>query len=125
MSHSAQLVGTSKNPIPHIPRPPLPTRQSSDEQAPIAQRHQVGPLRRCCAQAKIDTLGDPLQVIDELLLRGDARRGGRPAYPSAVMVRILILKYLYNLSDGQMEYQLLDRMSYQRFCLLTDSANDP
>ena len=87
---------------------------------------------------KIETLGDPLQVIalhidfdyltqviDELLPRGDASRGGRPPYPTAVMVRILILKHLYNLSDEQMEYQLLDRMSYQRFCLLADSANIP
>lgn len=41
------------------------------------------------------------------------------------MVRILILKYLYNLSDEQMEYQLLDRMSYQRFCLLINRANVP
>lgn len=87
---------------------------------------------------KIETLGDPLQVIarhidfdhltqviDQLLSRGGARRGGRPPYPTAVMVRILILKYLYNLSDEQMEYQLLDRMSYQSFCLLVDSANVP
>ena len=87
---------------------------------------------------KIETLGDPLQVIarhidfddltrviDQLLPRGDAAKGGRPPYPTAVMVRILILKYLYKLSDEQMEYQLLDRMSYQRFCLLADSANVP
>lgn len=87
---------------------------------------------------KIETLGDPLQtiarhidfdhltqVIDQLLPRGDATKGGRPPYPTAVMVRILILKYLYKLSDEQMEYQLLDRMSYQRFCLLADSANVP
>ena len=87
---------------------------------------------------KIETLGDPLQVIarhidfehltqviDALLLRGDTIKGGRPPYPSAVMVRILILKYLYNLGDEQMEYQLLDLMSYQRFCLVQDSANIP
>ena len=87
---------------------------------------------------KIESLGDLLQVIarhidfdhltqviDQLLPRGAARRGRRPAYPTAVMVRILILKCLYNLSDEQMEYQLLDRMSYQRFCLLADSVNDP
>lgn len=41
------------------------------------------------------------------------------------MVRILILKYVYNLSCEQMEYQLLNSMSYQRFCLLADSANIP
>lgn len=41
------------------------------------------------------------------------------------MVRILVLKRLYNLSDEQMEYQLLDRMSYQRFCGLAQATNIP
>ena len=87
---------------------------------------------------KIEALGDPLQritrhidfeqlaqVIDDLLPRGDSCKGGRPPYPTAVMVRVLVLKYLNNLSDEQLEYQLLDRMSYQRFCLLADSATIP
>ena len=89
-------------------------------------------------QRKIEALGDPLQVIakhidfdhlagviDGLCPRADARKGGRPPYPTAVMVRILVLKYLNDLSDEQVEYQLLDRMSFQRFCLLSDSANVP
>lgn len=87
---------------------------------------------------KIEALGDPLQIIsrhidfthlagfiDELFPRKSANKGGRPAYPSEVMVRILVLKHLHNHSDEQMEFQLLDRMSYQRFCLLSDSANVP
>lgn len=41
------------------------------------------------------------------------------------MVRVLVLKRLYNLSDEQMEYQLLDHMSYQRICLLLDAMNIP
>jgi IS5 family transposase len=41
------------------------------------------------------------------------------------MIRILVLKRLYNLSDEQMECQLLDRMSDQRFCGLADSASIP
>jgi IS5 family transposase len=41
------------------------------------------------------------------------------------MVRILVLKRLYNLSDEQMEYQLLDRMSYKRFCGLSNATNVP
>jgi IS5 family transposase len=41
------------------------------------------------------------------------------------MVRILILKRLYNLSDEQMEYQLLDRMSYKRFCGLENASTIP
>lgn len=88
--------------------------------------------------AKLDALGDPLQpiarhidfehlrsVTDALLPRGDGRKGGRPPYPSEVMLRILVVKYLNGLSDEQMEFQLLDRMSYRRFCLLADSANVP
>lgn len=41
------------------------------------------------------------------------------------MVRTLVLKHLYKLSDEQTEYQLLDRMSYQCFCLLEGSATIP
>ena len=89
-------------------------------------------------QHKRDEVGDPLQVIarhidfgalaglvDALIERGDGRKGGRPAYPTEVMVRILVLKRLYNLSDEQMEYQLLDRMSYKRFCGLANATNIP
>lgn len=56
-------------------------------------------------QRKIEALGDPLQVIakhidfdhlagviDGLCPRADTRKGGRPPYPTAVMVRILVLK---------------------------------
>lgn len=89
-------------------------------------------------QHKRDEVGDPLQVIarhidfgelarlvDALIARSDGRKGGRPSYPTEVMVRILVLKRLYNLSHEQMEYQLLDRASYQRFCLLQDAMNVP
>ena len=77
---------------------------------------------------KIDQLGDPLHDIESYIdfsalasevdlvaPRPVSARGGRPPYPTETMVRILVLKKLYNLSDEQMEYQLLDRMSYQRF----------
>jgi len=87
---------------------------------------------------KIDHLGDPLAAIesqidfavladevDRVAPRPASAQGGRPPFPTEAMVRILILKRLYNLSDEQMEYQLLDRMSYQRFCGLTDALNIP
>jgi IS5 family transposase len=41
------------------------------------------------------------------------------------MVRILVLKRLDNLSDEQMEYQLLDRMSHKRLCGLANATNIP
>lgn len=87
---------------------------------------------------KIDRLGDPLTEIeshldfgalaaevDRVVPRPVSVQGGRPPFPTETMVRILVLKRLYNLSDEQMEYQLLDRMSYQRFCGLTQATNIP
>ena len=41
------------------------------------------------------------------------------------MVRILRLQQLFNLSDEQMEFQLLDRMSFLRFTRLIDSSQIP
>ena len=87
---------------------------------------------------KIDSLGDPLADIeshidfvalaaevDEVAPRPASAQGGRPPYPTETMVRILVLKRLYNLSDEQMEYQLLDRMSYKRFCGLVNATHVP
>ena len=87
---------------------------------------------------KIDTLGDPLAEIgsyvdfaalaaevDAVAPRPASPQGGRPPFPTETMVRILVLKRLYNLSDEQMEYQLLDRMSYKRFCGLAQATNIP
>ena len=87
---------------------------------------------------KIDSLGDPLvkisQVVDFAALASEVDRvaprvvsgkGGRPPFPTETMVRILVLKRLHNLSDEQVEFQLLDRLSFQRFCGLTTAANIP
>lgn len=75
---------------------------------------------------KIDMLGDPLAEIDAYIdFAAPAKevdrvaplpvspQGGRAPYPTDAMVRILVLKRLYNFSDEQTEYQLLDRMSYK------------
>jgi hypothetical protein len=63
---------------------------------------------------KIDTLGDPLTEIEAAIdfaalaaevdriaprRRPTSPRGGRPLFPTETMVRILVLKRLYNLSD--------------------------
>uniref|UniRef100_UPI001C25A117 transposase n=1 Tax=Photorhabdus heterorhabditis TaxID=880156 RepID=UPI001C25A117 len=64
-------------------------------------------------------------TIDRVAPRIISPKGGRPPFPTEVMVRIIILKHFHNLSDEKMEYQLLDRMSWQRFCRLTDVINIP
>ena len=87
---------------------------------------------------KVDTLGDPLVEIescidfpalaaevDRVAPRPVSPQGGRPPYPMETMGRILVLKRLYNLSDEQMEYQLLDRMSDKRCCGLANATTIP
>ena len=89
-------------------------------------------------EAKLDKLGDVLQLmeqhvdfkalaaaIDRAAPRPDRGRGGRPPFPTELMVRVRVLQQLYGLSDEQMEYQLLDRLSFQRFAGLRRSSQIP
>ena len=89
-------------------------------------------------EGQIDDLGDPLAgieacidfkalagAVDQAAPRGESPKGGCPAYPTETMVRILVLKRLNNHSDERMEFLLLDRLSYQRFCGLTHALKVP
>ncbi|WP_312283820.1 IS5 family transposase [Candidatus Igneacidithiobacillus taiwanensis] len=87
---------------------------------------------------KVEAMGDPLQkieavvdfsalaeAVERIAPRPEQSKGGRPPYPTEVMVRILVLKRLHALSDEQAEFQLLDRRSFRRFCGLEHSRNIP
>ncbi len=51
--------------------------------------------------------------------------GGRPPNDAVVMVKTLILRELYQLSDDAMEYRIMDRLSFQRFLGLSLSNDAP
>ena len=89
-------------------------------------------------EAKLSKHGDALEVmqrhvdfgalaaaVDEAAPRPGRERGSRPPFPTEVMVRILLIQHLFNLSDEQMEYQLLDRLSFQRFAGLRHTSQIP
>lgn len=89
-------------------------------------------------QTKRQRLGDPLalldkhinfsaiaQALDQKLSLGKSKRGGRPPYSTELMIRLLLLQQLYNLSDDALEYQVLDRSSFQRFLKLEHSGKAP
>lgn len=59
-----------------------------------------------------ESFREPLRKIFKKVPKG---AGGRPAYDYVMMFRILILQRLYNLSDNQMQFQLMDRISFMRF----------
>ena len=64
-------------------------------------------------------------AVDQAAPRPGRERGGRPPFPTEVMVRILLIQQLFNLSDEQMEFQLLDRLSFQRFAGLRQTSHIP
>jgi len=89
-------------------------------------------------ESKLDKHGDVLQdlercidfssitsLVDSLAPRPSRKRGGRRPFPTELMVRILVVQQMFNLSDEQMEYQLLDRLSFQRFVGLRRSSQIP
>jgi IS5 family transposase len=83
--------------------------------------------------AELAQMGDCLARLDSLIdwnlfvqavepLVGSANSttaGGRPAYSTTIMLKLLILQRLHNLSDEQTQFQACDRLSYQRFLGLT------
>ena len=76
---------------------------------------------------RLSKLGDSLEklkIIDfesfrpplENAFRKERKsNAGRPPFDVVMMFKILVLQRLFNLSDDQTEYQITDRMSFQRF----------
>ena len=77
---------------------------------------------------KLSELGDSLEKLNKHINWEDFRGlltkafkkdangpGGRPPYDYVMMYKILILQKIYNISDDQTEYQINDRLSFQRF----------
>jgi IS5 family transposase len=80
---------------------------------------------------KISEHGDPLEKLDKYIdweifrtylkkcFKKEAKGpGGRPPFDYIMMFKILILQRLYNLSDSQMQFQIMDRLSFMRFLKL-------
>lgn len=55
----------------------------------------------------------------------DKSKGGRPSFDKLLIFKALIIHSLYNLSDDQLEYQIVDRSSFKRFLGLKKSDKVP
>lgn len=74
----------------------------------------------------VDWRGLAKAVNDATGREGERPQGGRPPYPTEVLLKIVVLQQLYGgMSDEQMEYCLLDRMSWQRFVGLAGHRHLP
>ena len=64
-------------------------------------------------------------VFESVFKKQAKGKGGRPSYDYVMMFKTLILQRYYNLSDDQIEYQILDRLSFMRFLSLKLSDKVP
>ena len=89
---------------------------------------------------KLTKLGDPLRKLNDYIdwnifkvplemgFRNESKdttKGGRPPFDKLIMFKALLIQGLYNLSDDQLEYQIIDRASFKRFLGLKKSDKVP
>lgn len=70
------------------------------------------PLGKLNTMVKWETFRKSLETVRDKDRKSAA---GRKPFDVIVMFKILIVQSLYNLSDDQTEYQILDRLSFMRF----------
>ena len=70
------------------------------------------PLERLAAVVDFEIFRGPLVAALRRSVRG---KGGRPPFDPVLMFKILVLQALYSLSDEAIEFQIKDRLSFQRF----------
>lgn len=71
--------------------------------------------RACTWLQEVDGLID-WRPMEHQLRKLYSSHLGRPSYPPLAMFKALLLAQWYNLSDPELEEQLLDRRSFQEFC---------
>ena len=94
-----------------------------EERLALLTRHE-DPLARLDAVVDWSLF---LPLVDAVRTPPEPRGpGGRPAWPELVLLKLLVLQRLYQISDASAEYQVLDRLSFQRFVGLglADQAPD-
>ena len=76
--------------------------------------------------ARADSLIDweAFRPIITPMYNNKTSRGGRPNVDPVVMVKLLVLQQWYGLSDPELERQVDDRLSFQRFLGLPEKAPD-
>jgi IS5 family transposase len=102
---------------------------------------RIGTLGLFASEERLDKIskqGDPLQqldsvvdwelfrpIVDRMLNKDKMVGSGRRPLDPMLLFKILIIQRLYNLSDAQTEFQILDRFSFCRFLGLSTADNVP
>lgn len=63
------------------------------------------------------------KAVEAVFQAQDSKRG-RPAYDRTLMSKLLLLQSWYGISDQELEYQVLDRLSFQQFLDYPETVPD-
>jgi IS5 family transposase len=87
---------------------------------------------------ELHKMGDPLRRLDDVIdwsvfepvldlipREEPGAPGGRPGFKPLMMFKVVVIGYLYNLGDAQLEFQITDRHSFKRFLGLTAADKAP
>jgi transposase, IS5 family len=93
----------------------------------------VGMSRRKKVSKAVATLGtisglvnwSELATIVSVLDKTQSSKGGRPPIDFEVKLKMLFLQHTFNLSDEELEDQLIDRLSFQQFVGLSFDEEIP
>lgn len=81
----------------------------------------VGTLSEIDSQVDWRDLSEIVSVLD----KSGTRRGGRPPIGFEIKLKMMFLQHIFNLSDEELEDQLIDRMSFQQFVGLSFDEEIP
>ena len=87
-------------------------------------------------EEKVSSLRNTLDRLNSLIswedfrpllerIRKPSPKGGRPPYDEIFMFKCLVLQKLYGLSDQEVEYQIADRCSFQKFLGMDITSDVP
>jgi IS5 family transposase len=101
-------------------------------------KYQFGFFDESNRLRRLSSMGDPLEgiarvvdfeifrpVLDEVFKGEGKGPGGRPAFDRMLMFKILLLQQWYCMADDKTEYQINDRLSFQRFLGLSLGSKVP
>jgi IS5 family transposase len=88
--------------------------------------------------AELSALGDPLEklnkainwnhfkpLLNKAFRKARKSNAGRPPYDYVMMFKVLVLQTMYNLSDAQTQFQMLDRFTFRRFLGIQTESQIP
>ena len=81
----------------------------------------VGTLREIDSLVDWRVLAEIVNVLD----RSQTGRGGRPPIGFEIKLKMMFLQYIFNLSDEELEDQMIDRLSFQQFVGLSFDEEIP